>query len=130
MNDAMRRISALAAAAAVLVPAQAALAGDPEPRPSKLAADQATLPPGQVMKETFTPGGGIVQMYYRCEPGVSGRIALFEESRNGALANRVMLCDNKVHRVRNVPVEIGREHAVELSVVDPGFAGYSVWGRR
>ena len=130
MNEAKGIIAALAVALVALIPAQAALAGDPEPRPSKLAADQATLPPGQVMRETFTPGGGIVQMYYRCKPGVSGRLALFEEGRKGALANRQMVCDDEVHRVRNVPVDVGREHSVELSVADPGFAGYSVWGRR
>lgn len=76
MKKAMGTIAALAAAAAVLVPAQAAIAGDPDERPRKLAYDQATLPPGNWLQDTFTPGGAIVQMYYRCEPGVTGNIVL------------------------------------------------------
>jgi hypothetical protein len=129
MNDAMRRIAALAAATAVLVPAQAALAGDPEPRPSKLAFDQATLPPGQALKDTFTPGGARVQMYYRCAPGVSGGIQLYSGS-DASVASKAMRCDDEVHWVRHIRVEIGRKYTVELRVTDPGFAGYSVWGRR
>jgi hypothetical protein len=130
MNEAKGTIAAVAAVLLALIPAQAALAGDPEPRPSKLAFDQATLPPGQFLQDRFTPGGGVVQMYYRCEPGVTGRIDLASGFDTAPATGAEMRCDDEVHWVRNVQVRVGRKYTVRLRVENPGFAGYSVWGRR
>jgi hypothetical protein len=128
MNKRIGTIAALVAAAAVLAPAHAAIAGDPDERPRKLAYDQATLPPGNSLQDTFTPGGAIVQMYYRCGPGVTGNLVLSAGGGSPPAASRTLRCDDQVHWVRNIPVRIGREYTVRLKVANPGFAGYSVWG--
>ena len=121
MSRLKRILLAGSLSAAMLVPATAGAAPDPDLQ--RLANGSAR---GKLTLN-FVAGGTVMQVYYRCRGQRGGRLEL-RDGRRTRVYN--MFCDDRTHHLRNVATNRGHGHRIDAYDHAGGTVGISVWGAR